>query len=88
MLKMNTEVNKNKLKEKYHTKFRKNINKSKCHMSQLLEKALKEYDNHPAFNPYARYNGATPIDRLELVVLNELIKLYQIQIENKKVNNI
>ena len=70
----------NKLKEKYHCKFRKDIDHNRSYMEQLVERAWKEYDQHPARNPYIRPK-ITPQDRLELKVLNELIKLYESRIE-------
>ena len=75
----------NKLKEKYHCKFRKNTDKNKDYMEQLLERAMKEYNEHSAFDPYTRENGITNEDRLELKVLTELIKLYQSRAELKRV---
>ena len=74
----------NKLKATYHEKFRKNIDRNKPYFEQLEERAWKEYDQHPALNPNIRAK-ATPQDREELFVLNELIKLYQSRIEFKKV---
>ena len=77
-------MNTDKMKAIYHTKFRKNINRNKSYIQQLLNKAQEEYKNHPAFNPYARENGVTSQDRLELKALNELVQLYQLQIDMKK----
>lgn len=80
-------MNRDKLKEKYHEKFRKNIDRKRPYFEQLLERAWKEYDSHPAF--YAeqtRIDGkVTSQDREEIAVLNELIKLYQSRVELKKV---
>lgn len=78
-------MNTDKLKARYHEKFRKNINNKKPYIPQLLERAWKEYNKHTAFNPYIRTEGATQKDREELKVLNELIKLYQLQIDLKPV---
>ena len=75
----------NKLKEKYHCKFRKNINHNKNYIKQLLERAFTEYNNHVAFNPYIRINGANSKDQIELIALNELIKTYQSIIGFEKV---
>ena len=75
----------NEIKAKYHEKFRKNINHKKPYFEQLLERAWKEYDSHPGFNPFIREKGATLKDRQELKVLNELIKLYQSRAELKTV---
>jgi|688.fasta_scaffold521592_1 hypothetical protein len=45
-------MNTDKLKEKYHEKFRKNIDHKKNYMEQLLERAWKEFDHHPAMDCY------------------------------------
>jgi hypothetical protein len=74
----------NKLKEKYHEKFRKHHNKNENYFVHLLRQAWNEYDHHPAMNPYNRENGATPQDREELHAIMELIKLYQSRIELKQ----
>jgi hypothetical protein len=42
--------NRNKLKAKYHEKFRKNIDRNKPYFKQLAERAWKEYGQHPAMN--------------------------------------
>jgi len=74
----------NKLKATYHEKFRKNIDRNKPYFEQLAERAWKEYDQHPAMNIYIKPK-ATPQDREELSVLQELIKLYQSRVELKQV---
>jgi hypothetical protein len=74
----------NKLKAKYHEKFRKNIDNKKPYMEQLLQRALKAYDEHPAFNPNIRAKVLQQ-DREELKVLIELIKLYQSRVELKEI---
>jgi purine nucleoside phosphorylase len=77
-------MNTDKIKAKYHEKFRKNTDHKKDYMSQLLERAWHEKDNHPGTLAYNRINGPTFKDRAELKALNELIKLYQLQIDIKK----
>lgn len=75
----------NKLKEKYHEKFRKNIKHDIPYFEQLLKRAWNEYENHSAMNPNNRPNGSTPTDRMELKAIMELIKLYQSRVELKQV---
>lgn len=78
-------MNTDKLKAKYHEKFRKGIDHKKPYFEQLLERAWNGYSNHPAMDPYNRPNGATPNDRLELKAIDELIRLYQSRVELKQV---
>jgi len=81
----NKEVGKmiDKIKAKYHEKFRKNIKHDKPYFEQLLERAWSEMDKHPAFNPYIKDDKKILQYREELKALNELIKLYQLQIDIK-----
>ena len=75
-------MNTDKVKAIYHTKFSKDISRKPNRMELLLQRAIKTYSTHPAMNSsYNRLNGSTPKDRLELKALNELIQLYQSQIE-------
>ena len=72
-----------KTKAKYHEKFRKNIKHDKPYFEQLLERAWSERDKHPALNPYTKDDKKILQYREELKALNELIKLYQLQIDIK-----
>jgi hypothetical protein len=74
----------NKLKAKYHEKFRKNIAHNVPYFEQLEERAFKEIDNHSAMDAY-REKPITPMERLEIHALNELIKVYRTQIVRKEV---
>jgi hypothetical protein len=77
----------NRIKEKYHEKFRKNINHNKPYFEQLLERAWKEYNNHPIFFVQTnRIEGKITLqDREEIKALNELIKLYQSKVTVKEI---
>jgi len=78
-------MNTDKLKAKYHEKFRKNIDHKKPYFEQLLERAWKSYSEHPAMNPNNRPKGILPNDRMELKAIDELIKLYQSRADLKQV---
>jgi len=80
----NEMIESNKIKSKYHEKFRKNINHKVSYFKQLLERAWSEKENHSAYDPNIRPVGPTLKDREELKVLNELIKLYQLQLDLKE----
>ena len=70
----------NKMKEKYHNKLKKGCGKNN-RMAQMLLKAWHEFDSHPARCDYNRLDGITANDRLEFRALQELIKLYQVQVD-------
>ena len=70
----------NKLKEKNHNKLKKGCGKNN-RRAQMLLKAWKENDGHPARCDYNRLDGITAKDRLEFRAIQELIKVYQTQVD-------